>query len=143
MSSDRAGDGDDNDKDTAAVAKTAGLVVFSGIAMSILKALVNPLSKPNLHTNHNYNDNETKPFGESAQAVQQHHSVSPQEPIIKKPITSVEQTVPESSTKTIEIVRGDTLWGLSRKYGVSIEEIKEANGLTGDTIYAGKKLIIP
>ncbi|KAL7215821.1 hypothetical protein ACSBR1_027884 [Camellia fascicularis] len=109
MSSDRAGDGDDNDKDSAAVAKTAGLVVFSGIAMSILKALVNPLSKPNLHTNHNYNDNEIKPFGESAQVVQQHHSVSPQEPVVK----------------------------------VSIEEIKEANGLTGDTIYAGKKLIIP
>lgn len=26
---------------------------------------------------------------------------------------------------------------------VSIEAIKEANGITGDTIYDGKKLIIP
>ncbi|XXG77480.1 hypothetical protein AAC387_Pa08g1626 [Persea americana] len=48
-----------------------------------------------------------------------------------------------SSPKTIEIVKGDTLWGLSRKHGVSIDAIKEANGLSGDTIYAGKKLVIP
>jgi LysM repeat protein len=29
------------------------------------------------------------------------------------------------------------------KYGVTIEQIKEANGLTSDTIYIGQKLIIP
>ena len=38
---------------------------------------------------------------------------------------------------------GDTLWGISQKYGVTIEQIKEANGLTSDTIYVGQKLIIP
>jgi N-acetylmuramoyl-L-alanine amidase len=38
---------------------------------------------------------------------------------------------------------GDTLWGISQKYGVTIEQIKEANGLTSDTIYIGQKLIIP
>ncbi|PQQ07496.1 circumsporozoite protein-like isoform X1 [Prunus yedoensis var. nudiflora] len=64
----------------------------------------------------------------------------------EKTITSMDQNVPDtpkSSHKTIEIEKGDTLWGLSREYGVSIDAIKEANGLTGDTIYAGKKLIIP
>jgi N-acetylmuramoyl-L-alanine amidase len=38
---------------------------------------------------------------------------------------------------------GDTLWGISQKYGVTIEQIKEANGLTSDTIYVDQKLIIP
>ncbi|KAG5545074.1 hypothetical protein RHGRI_017519 [Rhododendron griersonianum] len=144
MSNDRAGNGKDNDKDRA-VAKTAGFVVFSGIAMSILKAL-NPLNKPNLQCTHNNTNNgdQTEPVGgDSTQTDHKHQSFSLQEPTIKKPITSVEQNVPGSSQRKVEIVKGGTLWGLSRKYGVSIEAIEEANGLTGDTIYAGKKLIIP
>uniref|UniRef100_A0A5B7BPK2 LysM domain-containing protein n=1 Tax=Davidia involucrata TaxID=16924 RepID=A0A5B7BPK2_DAVIN len=135
-----AGAGYDKDKDKErTVAKTAGLVVFSGIAMSILKA-INPFNNPNLI---NHNNNETKPLTESTQPLQPSQSLAPQEPIIKKPITCTDLNLPESSPRTIEIVRGDTLWDLSKKYGVSIEAIKEANGLTGDTIYAGKKLTIP
>ncbi|XP_058103611.1 uncharacterized protein LOC131247210 isoform X2 [Magnolia sinica] len=108
--------GDENGKE-AAVAKTAGFVVFSGIAMSIIKALTP-----------NFNQNKTpKPF-ESTAPFQEPKAVACEKP---------------SSPRTIEIVRGDTLWGLSRKYGVSIDAIKEANGLSGDTIYAGKKLVIP
>lgn len=55
----------------AAVAKTAGFVVFSGIAISILKAL-NPLNK---------NRNETtqpQPIAESTQPIQP----PPQQPIV-------------------------------------------------------------
>ncbi|CAB4303684.1 unnamed protein product [Prunus armeniaca] len=158
-----AGDGDSKDN---SVAKTAGLVVFSGIALSILKAL-NPFNKKR---------NEETPLSESTQPIQltssqpqlqpqpqpqlqpqpqpQPQPLPPQQqPILKEPhpplpktITSMDQNVPDtpkSSHKTIEIEKGDTLWGLSREYGVSIDAIKEANGLTGDTIYAGKKLIIP
>ncbi|XP_016649353.1 PREDICTED: probable endopeptidase p60 isoform X2 [Prunus mume] len=138
-----AGDGDSKDN---SVAKTAGLVVFSGIALSILKAL-NPFNKKR---------NEETPLSESTQPIQLTSSQPQppqQQPILKEPhpplpktITSMDQNVPDtpkSSHKTIEIEKGDTLWGLSREYGVSIDAIKEANGLTGDTIYAGKKLIIP
>lgn len=35
---------------------------------------------------------------------------------------------------------GDTLWGLSRKFGVPVEEIKRRNGLMADTIYVGQIL---
>ncbi|KAK9284874.1 hypothetical protein L1049_024054 [Liquidambar formosana] len=133
-----AGDGDDrsgNDKD-ATVAKTAGFVVFSGIAMSILKAL-NPY-------NNKKDEKEMNSLTESTQPIQEPQSLPPREPIIPKTLTTcADQKEPESSRRTIEIVKGDTLWGLSRKYGVTIDAIKEANGLTGDTIYAGKKLIIP
>ncbi|KAJ4729637.1 Peptidoglycan-binding lysin domain [Melia azedarach] len=127
----RADDNDGNGRE-AAVAKTAGFVVFSGIAMSILKTL-NPLNK---------NRNETtQPLTELTQPPPP--PPQPQQPIVK-PSICTEKSEPETtSCRTIEIVRGDTLWGLSRKYGVPIDAIKEANGLSGDTIYAGKKLIIP
>nr|OTN86229.1 hypothetical protein A5821_002179 [Enterococcus sp. 7F3_DIV0205] len=35
---------------------------------------------------------------------------------------------------------GDTLWGLSQKYGSSVQKIKQMNGLSSDTIYIGQKL---
>jgi len=41
------------------------------------------------------------------------------------------------------VVRGDSLWAISRKYGVSIDAIKRANGLTSDTAVLGAKLQIP
>ncbi len=41
------------------------------------------------------------------------------------------------------VVRGDTLWGLSRKYNVSVDAIKKANGMTRDTVVLGSKLRIP
>ncbi|OVA14514.1 Peptidoglycan-binding lysin domain [Macleaya cordata] len=135
------GKGTDKDK---AVAKTAGFVVFSGIAMSILRAL-NPCNQHNIN---NKPSNESPPLQESK-------SPHYQEPtIIKESMTvcngsssvmhkAIQPTSSTSSPKTIEIVKGDTLWGLSRKYGVSIDALKEANGLTGDKIYAGKKLVIP
>ncbi|KAL3848731.1 hypothetical protein ACJIZ3_010613 [Penstemon smallii] len=149
----RGGDAKDNNNNERdkTVAKTAGLVVFSGIAMSILKAL-NPFNK-----NENSPNFKMEPLNESNSVDNtpiQSLSTTPccqssQKPPIQDPIfqnsvsTPVEQNVVESSAKTVEIVKGDTLWGLSREYGVSIEAIKEANGLTGDTIYAGKKLVIP
>lgn len=41
------------------------------------------------------------------------------------------------------VVRGDTLWGLSRKYSVSVDDIRSANGLSSDTIIPGQILRIP
>uniref|UniRef100_A0A2N9F7T3 LysM domain-containing protein n=1 Tax=Fagus sylvatica TaxID=28930 RepID=A0A2N9F7T3_FAGSY len=157
MSNPRSGGGnDDGDAKDNAIAKTAGFLVFSGIALSILKAL-NPLRKPiNIETQ---SANGSPQLSESIQSIQVQPArpLPPQQPIVKAlwpggnfwclPRKTARNhnlpEVPESSQRTIEIVKGDTLWGLSRKFGVSINAIKEANGLEGDTIYAGKKLIIP
>jgi membrane-bound lytic murein transglycosylase D len=38
---------------------------------------------------------------------------------------------------------GETLWGLSRRFDVSVEEIREANDLKGDVIVPGRTLRIP
>jgi len=39
--------------------------------------------------------------------------------------------------------KGETLWRISRTYGVSVVEIREANDLPGDTIRVGQKLFVP
>ncbi|XWS33035.1 hypothetical protein CRYUN_Cryun22dG0043300 [Craigia yunnanensis] len=140
------GDKHCDDSMEAAVAKTAGFVVFSGIAISILKTL-NPFNKdrnatplPEQQSSESTQSSLTQPIRDSPPPAP---APRPEPIITKKSSSYMEQRVPEYSERVIEIVKGDTLWGLSRKYGVSIDAIKEANGLTGDTIYAGKKLIIP
>ncbi|KAH0653776.1 hypothetical protein KY289_031454 [Solanum tuberosum] len=138
-----SGNEEDNSEQEKTIAKAAGFVVVSGIAMSILKAL-NPFNNQSINSKISEVKAtvfESAPSQTQPQVLQQ---CQPEpEPIVKKPSCCAERRAKEVSPNVIEIERGDTLWGFSRKYGVSIEEIKEANGLEGDTIYAGKKLVIP
>jgi N-acetylmuramoyl-L-alanine amidase len=62
---------------------------------------------------------------------------------LKEKSSSPSNPKENTSTGTYTVKPGDTLWGISQKYGVTIEQIKEANGLTSDTIYVDQKLIIP
>jgi LysM repeat protein len=49
-----------------------------------------------------------------------------------------------SSTSAIYTVRpNDTLFGIAKRFGVSVEAIKLRNGLHGDVIRVGQRLIIP
>jgi LysM repeat protein len=48
-----------------------------------------------------------------------------------------------ATPKIHTVGRGDTLWGLSKQYGVSVASIKSVNNLTRDTIVLGAKLTIP
>ncbi len=52
---------------------------------------------------------------------------------------------PETPTVRYHVVRwGETLFGISRRYGVSIRAIAEANGIRNvNRIYAGQRLVIP
>lgn len=38
---------------------------------------------------------------------------------------------------------GDTLWGISNQYGVSVTELASLNGVNADTLQVGQSLIIP
>jgi N-acetylmuramoyl-L-alanine amidase/LysM repeat protein len=40
------------------------------------------------------------------------------------------------------VVKGDTLWSISQKYGVKVEDIKSKNKLTSDVISLGQKIVI-
>jgi len=44
---------------------------------------------------------------------------------------------------THTVVAGDSLWGLARKYGTTVEAIQAANGLTTTNIIKGQTLSIP
>ncbi|KAH7421792.1 hypothetical protein KP509_13G075900 [Ceratopteris richardii] len=59
----------------------------------------------------------------------------------KPKLWSKDSEVKESQSH--EIKRGDTLWAISGKYGIPLAALKAANGLEGDNIYAGEKLVIP
>jgi murein DD-endopeptidase MepM/ murein hydrolase activator NlpD len=38
---------------------------------------------------------------------------------------------------------GDTLWAIAQRYGVTVDALRAANGLSGDLIHPGDKLTIP
>tara|TARA_B110000879_G_C10955882_1_gene425576 strand:- start:416 stop:745 length:330 start_codon:yes stop_codon:yes gene_type:complete len=40
------------------------------------------------------------------------------------------------------VVKGDTLYSLSRKYNLTVKELKEINGFTDNTISVGQKLYL-
>lgn len=44
--------------------------------------------------------------------------------------------------KTHTVVSGDTLYSLSKKYEISIEEIKRINGMDSDNLFVGQTLLI-
>ena len=50
---------------------------------------------------------------------------------------------PTAGAVSHTVVSGDSLWGISRKYGTTIEAIQAANGLTDTTIRTGQQLTIP
>jgi LysM repeat protein len=41
------------------------------------------------------------------------------------------------------VQRGETLFSISRRYGVTVQAIRAANGLSSNLIYVGQRLIIP
>ncbi len=43
----------------------------------------------------------------------------------------------------VRLTPGDTLWGLAREHHTSVAAIAQANGLSGDRIYAGRLLRLP
>ena len=47
-----------------------------------------------------------------------------------------------SSPGTHTVLKGETLYGISRKYGVTVETIRLRNSLTGNLIHPGQRLII-
>ena len=54
-----------------------------------------------------------------------------------------EQSMPDIRWRNHKLKKGDTLYGLSRKYNVSIKAIKTINNLKSSLLRAGKTILIP
>ena len=50
---------------------------------------------------------------------------------------------PKPSYRYHTVAAGDTLYGLSRRYGTTVSRLKSINGLSSDLIVNGRKLKIP
>jgi LysM repeat protein len=65
-------------------------------------------------------------------------------PAVPEPTTPVVSTPPPPATTSYLIARGDTISSIAKKFGVSIQSILDANGLTWSSIiYTGRTLTIP
>lgn len=53
------------------------------------------------------------------------------------PVTDAEA----STTHTVQ--RGESLWLIGNKYGVTVAQLQQTNGISGTTIYVGQRLVIP
>ena len=49
----------------------------------------------------------------------------------------------ESKINTYTVKAGDSLYSIAKKYGISVDELKKANGLTANTLTVGQELVIP
>lgn len=49
-------------------------------------------------------------------------------------------TPPPAGGDTYTVVRGDTLWGVSRKFNVTVQNLRDWNGLRSDTLSIGQVL---
>ena len=66
-------------------------------------------------------------------------------------VAQASETKDEKCVMSIQIEKGDTLWGIAKENITShykniqtyIDEIKECNSLTSDTIHEGQYLIVP
>lgn len=54
------------------------------------------------------------------------------------PITAITPTY-----ETYTVQRGDTLYGIARKYNTTVEELKSLNNITGNNLYIGQQLKVP
>lgn len=49
---------------------------------------------------------------------------------------------PQNGKIIYEVMSGDTLWIISQLFGTTIANLRQLNGITGDMIYVGQKMII-
>lgn len=62
------------------------------------------------------------------------------EPALPKPAAVVSKQDKDQSTQTHVMQKGQTLYAVSRMYGMSVDDLKKLNGLTSNAVAVGQKL---
>jgi LysM repeat protein len=57
------------------------------------------------------------------------------------PVVSKPSSMNDIPAVVHTVMKGDTLYGIARTYGLSVDELKKKNNLAVDTIYVGQKLV--
>ncbi len=66
-------------------------------------------------------------------------------PAVEPAPAKIVETSPQApqAARSHTIVRGDTLERIARKYGVTSQQVMQANGMKNDVVRLGRKLVIP
>ena len=62
--------------------------------------------------------------------------------LVKKEASNVPPVENATGYEYYTVVKGDSLYSIARKYGLTIDELKSINNLTNNTISIGQKLIV-
>ena len=84
-----------------------------------------------------------KPKQETRPAPKPTYRPKPKPTYRPKPKVKPKPVKVSPKSRRHKVAKGDTLYGLSRKYGVSVSAIQRANNLSGTNIRIGATLLIP
>ncbi len=69
---------------------------------------------------------------------------APSAPTFSAPAPSIPTSTSDTLNGNVHTIqKGDSLWGIARKYSTTVDALKSSNGLAGDTIIEGRTIIIP
>jgi LysM repeat protein len=58
-------------------------------------------------------------------------------------VLRIPRTAAAAGARSHRVVAGETLWGISRRYGVAAAEVRRLNRMPDDKVRTGQLLIIP
>lgn len=144
------------------LAKAAGAVIAGGIVWSVFKSVTGRGKRQQVHTQEHSTkeaftekshtlskdvEHVSKELEHNAKGVA--HSADHRGYDLKHTLEAAGDKISQfghkkSDGKTIQVFKGDTLWGIAKKYNVSVEALMVTNGIqNGDNISAGESIIVP